>query len=70
MTPFWTTIVTSAVTILLSMLANIALFRYRLSKQEPNEELRQLRKDLVAVRGEVKYIQGILNGKYWKRAVD
>jgi len=27
-------------------------------------------RDMVGLRGQIKYIQGILNGKFWKRADD
>jgi hypothetical protein len=49
----------------------IAYFRWKKRQEVPQElekEIAQLRYDLVALRGQVKYIQGVLNGKHWKES--
>lgn len=35
--------------------------------EELQKEIRQLTKDMVTVRGQIKYIEGRLNGKHWAR---
>jgi hypothetical protein len=46
------------------------LFRYKRREAKPDEDIQQLQRDLIVVRGQIKYIQGILNGKHWKRQED
>lgn len=58
---------------ILSALVNAAIlvwgFRWKKRESFPEElqkEIRQLTKDMVTVRGQIKYIEGRLNGKHWK----
>jgi hypothetical protein len=57
-----------------SLVCNFALarylFRWKLQEQEPRDDIEELRRDVVVLRGQIKYIQGILNGKHWKRQED
>jgi hypothetical protein len=35
---------------------------------ELRKEIRQVQNDIVALRGQVKYLEGRMNGKHWREA--
>lgn len=52
--------------------ALIGMYFYRWKKREnfPHElekEIKEMRKEMVTIRGQVKYLEGRLNGKHWIR---
>lgn len=67
---FWTQIalivVGAALSLMLNWLLLMWFFHWKQREKQPHEEIVQLQKDMIAVRGQLKYIQGLLNGKHWK----
>lgn len=71
---FWQLIAITVTGAAFSMTGNyfltIHLVHRKRREQKPDEDISQLQRDMVVVRGQIKYIQGILNGKHWKRQED
>ena len=70
MNPLFIQIVVLVVGTGLSLAANYLLIRWAQRQNIPVElrkDIERLGRDLVVVRGQIKYIQGRLNGKEWQR---
>jgi len=53
-------------------LLQVAYFRWKKREDIPEElhkDIKQLQRDIVAVRGEVIYIKGRLNGAGWRKEI-
>lgn len=54
---------------LVGAIITIYLVRWRKREEEPeklSERIEELAKQVVTLRGQIKYIEGRLNGKFWK----
>ena len=62
MNPFWQTILAAFSTNILFLFVNMYFVHWRKRDEAPCD----LQKQITIMRGQIKYIEGRLNGKHWK----